>query len=201
MDGKRWETSPRPPTTAASENLVFPSEMRSLGSIRRGADTSHPHDTWPSRIGPRKHSTIFKPHGQIWQRASAIHPHPVHHFQSHMCFKTWARGPSLKARPHAAEQKWWWSADCPALPYIVCPSARVGDKCGVGPPQCKWPFSQPRRLLLSATHSHLVPLLFSSTNHFILAGSPPSVLCWQPPFDSNIMQAEYFKPVSPALSF
>lgn len=48
--------------------------------------------------------------------------------------------------------------------------------------RCKWPFSQPRRLLLSATHSHLVPLLFSSSNHSILAGSPPSVLCWQAQF-------------------
>lgn len=65
-----------------------------------------------------------------------------------------------------------------------------GGTCGAGPPRCKWPFSQPRRLLLSATHSHLVPLLFSSTNHFILAGSPPSVLCWQEAFDSNVMQAQ-----------
>lgn len=98
-------------------------------------------------------------------------------------------------------------ADCPRrLPVFFCftvhclPVSRsvveAGDKCGAGPPRCKWPFSQPRRLLLSATHSHLVPLLFSSTNHFILAGSPPSVLCWQAPFDSNVMQAERFKPVS-----
>lgn len=79
-------------------------------------------------------------------------------------------------------------ADCPRrLPVFFCftvhclPVSRsvveAGDKCGAGPPRCKWPFSQPRRLLLSATHSHLVPLLFSSTNHFILAGSLPSVLC------------------------
>ena len=98
-------------------------------------------------------------------------------------------------------------ADCPRrLPVFFCftvhclPVSRsvveAGDKCGAGPPRCKWPFSQPRRLLLSATHSHLVPLLFSSTNHFILAGSLPSVLCWQALFDSNVMQAERFKPVS-----
>lgn len=103
-------------------------------------------------------------------------------------------------------------ADCPrCLPVFFCftvhclPVSRsvveAGDKCGAGPPRCKWPFSQPRRLLLSATHSHLVPLLFSSTNHFILAGSPPSVLCWQAPFDSNVMQAERFKPVSLVSSF
>lgn len=103
-------------------------------------------------------------------------------------------------------------ADCPRrLPVFFCftvhclPVSRsvveAGDKCGAGPPRCKWPFSQPRRLLLSATHSHLVPLLFSSTNHFILAGSLPSVLCWQAPFDSNVMQAERFKPVSLVSSF
>lgn len=76
----------------------------------------------------------------------------------------------------------------------------AGDKCGAGPPRCKWPFSQPRRQLLSATHSHLVPLLFSSTNHFILAGSLPSVQCWQAPLDSNVMQAEHFNPVPPSSS-
>lgn len=76
----------------------------------------------------------------------------------------------------------------------------AGDKCGAGPPRCKWPFSQPRRLLLSATHSHLVPLLFSSTNHFILAGSLPSVLCWQALFHSNIMQVEHYELVTPVLS-
>lgn len=76
----------------------------------------------------------------------------------------------------------------------------AGDKCGAGPPRCKWPFSQPRRQLLSATHSHLVPLLFSSTNHFILAGSLPSVQCWQAPVDSNVMQAEHFNPVPPSSS-
>lgn len=103
-------------------------------------------------------------------------------------------------------------ADCPRrLPVFFCftvhclPVSRsvveAGDKCGAGPPRCKWPFSQPRRLLLSATHSHLVPLLFSSTNHFILAGSLPSVLCWQALFDSNIMQVEHCELVTPVLFF
>lgn len=103
-------------------------------------------------------------------------------------------------------------ADCPRrLPVFFCftvhclPVSRsvveAGDKCGAGPPRCKWPFSQPRRLLLSATHSHLVPLLFFSTNHFILAVALPSVLCWQAPFDSNIMQAEHFGSVLTLLSF
>lgn len=95
-------------------------------------------------------------------------------------------------------------ADCPhRLPVFFCftvhclPVSHSVVKAGVSvepdPPWCKWPFSQPRRLLLSATHSHLVPLLFSSTNHFILAGSLPSVLCWQALLDSNIMQAERFR--------
>lgn len=103
-------------------------------------------------------------------------------------------------------------ADCPSrLPEFFCSTVHclpvshsvveAGDKCGAGPPRCKWPFSQPRRRLLSATHSHLVPLLFSSTNHFILAGSLPSVLCWQALFDSNVTQAECFNPVFLLLGF
>lgn len=52
----------------------------------------------------------------------------------------------------------------------------VRDKCGVGRFWCKWPFSQPRRLSLPATHSHLLPLLFSQADCFLLARSLPSVL-------------------------
>lgn len=97
-------------------------------------------------------------------------------------------------------------ADCHLrLPVFFCftvhclPVSRslveAWDKCGTRPPWRKWPFSQPRRLFLSATHSHLVPLLFSSTKHFILAGSLPSVVCWQALFDSNVMQADRLKPI------
>lgn len=52
----------------------------------------------------------------------------------------------------------------------------VRDKCAVGWLQCKWPFSQPRRLSLLATHSHLLPLLFSQADCFLLARSLQSVL-------------------------
>lgn len=97
-----------PPTERAKLQIMFPWGIWSLGSIRRGADISHPHDTWPSRdfLPPQKHSAIFKAtRSRFWQGSgsSRIRPHPVCNFHciALHCSHMW----TLKKNTHTHEKQ------------------------------------------------------------------------------------------------